>query len=237
MKVGIILAGGLSERLNELGAPKQFIEINGVPLIVYCLRMFERCASIDAFAIVAPEPWQEQIRKWLEKYGIGKFKMFALPGRTRQHSIYNGLLAVQPLQPEYVVIHDAARPLVTEQDIRNCIDESKGYDGATPAVSLNETVYLSEDGATITALLNRDKLLSGQTPECYDYPKYLKAHKTLTDAEIGDIRGSSEIAVKTGMKIHLYKGNPQNFKVTTIVDFECAKYFIKESAGESLGIA
>jgi len=235
MRVGIILAGGSSERLNELGIPKQFIEISGVPLIVYCLRMFERCVSIDAIAIVALEPWQEQISKWLEKYGIGKFKTFALPGRTRQHSIYNGLLAVQSLQPEYVIIHDAARPLVTEQDICSCIDESKDFDGATPAVPLNETVYLSEDGATITSLLNRDKLLAGQTPECYDYAKYLKAH--INNTEFGNIRGSSEMAAKAGMKIHLYKGNPQNFKVTNIVDFECAKYFIKERADESLGIA
>jgi len=235
MKVGIILAGGSSERLNELGAPKQFIEIGNVPLIVYCLRMFERCASIDSLAIVALESWQEQIRKWVERYGIGKFKTFALPGRTRQHSIYNGLFAVQSLQPKYVIIHDAARPLVTEQDICNCIDESKGYEGATPAVPLTETVYLSEDGATITSLLNRDKLLAGQTPECYDYAKYLKAH--INNNELGNIRGSSEIAVKAGMKIHLYKGNPQNFKVTNIVDFECAKYFIKERAGESLGVA
>jgi len=235
MKIGIILAGGSSERLNQLGIPKQFIEINCVPLIVYCLRMFERCVNIDAIAIVAPEPWQEQINKWLEKYGIGKFKMFVLPGRTRQHSIHNGLLAIQSLQPEYVIIHDAARPLVTEQDICNCIDESKGYDGATPAVPLNETVYLSEDGATITDLLNRDKLLAGQTPECYDYAKYLKAH--INNTELENIRGSSEMAAKAGMKIHLYKGNPQNFKITNIVDFECAKYFIKERTGESLGIA
>jgi len=235
MKIGIILAGGSSERLNELGAPKQFIEIGGVPLIVYCLRMFERCASIDALAIIASESWQEQIREWLEKYGIGKFKMFALPGRTRQHSIYNGLLAIQALQPKYVIIHDAARPLVTEQDICSCIDESQGYDGATPAVPLTETVYLSEDGATITSLLNRDKLLSGQTPECYDYAKYLKAH--INNTELDNIRGSSEMAAKAGMKIHLYKGNPQNFKVTNIVDFECVKYFIKERKGEGLGIA
>jgi len=237
MNTGIILAGGSSGRLNELGTPKQFAEIGGIPLIVYSLRMFERCTSIDAIAIAAPEQWQEQIRKWLEKYGIGKFKMFAQSGRTRQHSIRNGLLAVQPLQPDSVIIHDAARPLVTEQDIRNCIDETEGYDGATPAVPLTETVYKSEDGATITALLNRDELLAGQTPECYCYTKYLKAHETISDTELAGIRGSSQIAAKAGMKIHIYKGNPQNLKVTNIADFEYAKYFIRERASESVGIA
>jgi len=90
---------------------------------------------------------------------------------------------------------------------------------------------------TITALLNRDELLAGQTPECYNYVKYLKAHKATSDAELADIRGSSQMAAKAGMKIHLYKGNPQNFKITTIVDFEYAKYYIKERVNESVGIA
>ncbi|MCL1966759.1 MAG: 2-C-methyl-D-erythritol 4-phosphate cytidylyltransferase, partial [Fibromonadales bacterium] len=122
-------------------------------------------------------------------------------------------------------------------DICNCIDESKGYDGATPTVPLTETVYKSEDGVTITAILNRDELLAGQTPECYNYAKYLKAHKIASYTELSEIRGSSQMAAKAGMKIHLYKGNPQNFKVTDIVDFEYAKYFIKERADESMGIA
>ena len=227
MTAGIILAGGLSERLGESETPKQFIKVAGVPLVMYCLRTFERCADMDALAIVAPEQWREKLQKWLDEYGIGKFNTFAPPGRTRQHSIYNGLLAIKSLNPRRVVIHDAVRPLVTNQDIDNCIRSSESYDGATPAMPLTETVYQSMDGVTISALVNRDRLHSGQTPECYDFSKYLHAHEALSDAELGNIRGSSEIAFMAGMKIHLHKGNPQNLKITTAADLDYFKYIIE----------
>ena len=228
MTSGIILAGGSSERLSELGKPKQFVEVAGIPLIMYCLRTFEHCTGIDALVIVAPENWYEQLYNWLSDFGINKLKTFALPGRTRQHSIYNGLLALQSLNPTRVVIHDAARPLVKEQDIRNTIHSSEGYDGASPVMPLKETVYQSLNGTIITALLNRDELFAGQTPECYDFAKYLEAHKSLSDTELGIIRGSSEIAFKAGMIIHLHKGNVLNFKITTAADMEYFKYLVKE---------
>jgi 2-C-methyl-D-erythritol 4-phosphate cytidylyltransferase len=228
MTAGIILAGGLSERLGELGIPKQFVEICGIPLIMYCLQTFENCTDIDTIVIVAAQERQKQLTDLLNEYGIYKFKIFATPGKTRQHSIYNALLALQSLKPERVAIHDAARPLVSKQDISDCIKFSYGYDGATPTLPLNETVYQSKDAVTISALLNRDELFAGQTPECYNYTKYFEAHKALNDTEIGNIRGSSEIAFKAGMKIRLHKGNPRNFKITTAADLEYFKYLIKE---------
>jgi 2-C-methyl-D-erythritol 4-phosphate cytidylyltransferase len=182
---------------------------------MYCVRTFERCADIDIIAIVAPALWERHLCDWLGEYGIGKFKVYAQPGRTRQHSIFNGLLSLRSHCPANVIIHDAARPLVTEEDISDCIRAFDGYDGATPAVRLSDTVYQCTDGETITALLNRDELLAGLTPEGYDFTKYLAAHEALGDTELGTIRGSSEIAFKAGMKIHLYKGNPQNIKITT----------------------
>jgi 2-C-methyl-D-erythritol 4-phosphate cytidylyltransferase len=229
LTAGIILAGGISERLGELGNPKQFVEIYGTPLIMYCLRTFESCADINAIVIVAAQERQEQLHGWLNEHNITKFKIFALPGKTRQHSIYNGLLASQHFNPDRVVIHDSARPLVSAQNIRDCIESSYNCGGATPTLPLNETVYKSTDGITIGALLNRDELFSGQTPECYNFADYLQAHKALSDTELGNIRGSSEIAFKAGMKIRLYKGNPRNFKITTAADLEYFKYLAETS--------
>jgi len=134
-----------------------------------------------------------------------------------------------------VVVHDAARPLVTELDIHNCVKSANGYDGATPVVEIADTVYVSTDGVRISALLSRDELLAGQTPECYGYGKYLAAHQRLSDEEIVSIRGSSEIAFKSGMNVRLYEGNPNNFKITTAVDLEYFKY-IRETGDESLDI-
>ena len=228
MTSALILAGGSGNRLGELGIPKQFARVADVPLIMYSIWAFECSEGIDSIAIVIPERWQERLCGWLDERGIEKFRAFAPPGRTRQHSILNGLLALQPLNPQSVIIHDAARPLVTEQDIGDCLRAFDGHDGATPAVPLSETVYQSADGVLVSSLLNRDELFAGQTPECYKFAPYLEACKALSDDELGRIRGSSEIAFRAGMKIRLYKGNPQNFKVTTAVNFSFFRHLIEE---------
>jgi 2-C-methyl-D-erythritol 4-phosphate cytidylyltransferase len=216
MNAGVVLAGGKSERLAESGVPKQFLDVAGSPLVVYALNAFEQCAGIDKIVVVAPEIWRHKIP------GTVKFHAFADPGETRQHSIYNGLLALRDTlgDDDFVVIHDAARPFATAREVDGCIRAACGYDGATPALPLKDTVYRSTDGETITALLNRDELLAGQTPECYVYGKYFAAHE---GTDLSGVRGGSELAFNAGMKIRLFAGNPRNIKITTSEDL---KYFL-----------
>jgi 2-C-methyl-D-erythritol 4-phosphate cytidylyltransferase len=146
--------------------------------------------------------------------------IYAKPGISRQHSIHSGLLALKRYGPARVVIHDAARPLVTARDITASVRAAAGFDGATPVLPVTDTIYGSADGKTIDKTLCRDGLFAGQTPECYDFEKYLAAHEKLTDDEMSRIRGSSELAARFGMRIALAKGNPDNFKVTTNADLE-----------------
>jgi 2-C-methyl-D-erythritol 4-phosphate cytidylyltransferase len=225
MNVAVILAGGLSERTSEIGKPKQFVEVSGKPLITYSLTAFQECNDISAILIVTPDEWISQITDWVSRYGISKFKCFAKPGRTRQHSIYNALIVLEKdlSKNDVVVIHDAARPCVQVQDIENCVVSSKDYDGATPAIPVNDTIYQSKNGVVIDSLLNRDELYAGQTPECYNFGKYIAAHRALSDEDIANIRGSSEIAFKSEMNVRLYKGNPMNFKISNMGDFEYFK--------------
>jgi 2-C-methyl-D-erythritol 4-phosphate cytidylyltransferase len=222
MNAGVVLAGGKSERLAEFGIPKQFLDVGGVTVVAYALNALERCADIDKIVVVASEIWRCKIPVTAKLYA------FTEPGETRQHSIYNGLLALRDTlgDDDFVVIHDAARPFATARDVGACIRAACGYDGATPALPLNDTVYKSSDGSTITALLKRDELFAGQTPECYAFGKYLAAHE---GADLSGIRGSSELAFNAGMKIRLFGGNPRNIKITTSEDLE---YFNCLPAGE-----
>ena len=216
---GLILAGGKSERFSEKTIQKQFTPVAGKPLMLYAVTVFQKCPAIDSITIVAPNEWFGRIEEWINLYEISKFFQFAEAGETRQHSIFNGLKAVKELSPDKIIIHDAARPNVLVNDIEDCISASIRYDGATPVLTVNDTVYQSEDGLTISATLNRDTLFAGQTPECYDYIKYLAAHEDYYP-DLANFRGSSEIAVKAGMVIAMAKGNIGNFKVTTKEDLE-----------------
>ena len=220
MTCAILLAGGAGLRLGGQSMPKQFIEIGGKPMIEYALDAFEACAAVDKILIVASDEWRERVR-------VGpKFAGFARPGLSRQASIRNALSAFRNIldEDDIVLIHDAARPLVTERDICACLRAARGRDGATPVLPPKETIYRSFDGETIAALLNRDELFAGQTPEAYRFGKYLSAHECV---DLDDIRGGSELAFKAGMNIRLYPGNPLNFKVTEAADFEYLRFLLE----------
>lgn len=217
MNAGLILAGGKSERLTGYDIPKQFIEVGGKPIISYCLETFKKCQDIDVICVVADEKWHSQIGDYI----------FAESGISRQHSIFNGLLALKPYSPKNVIIHDSARPCVTVEDIMECITASHDYDGATPSLPVTETVYRSFNGKSIASTLNRDELFVGQTPECYDFEQYLEMHEKNSDM-LASFRGSSEIAVNAGMKIAIARGNPENIKITSNTDLE----YFRDIAGD-----
>jgi 2-C-methyl-D-erythritol 4-phosphate cytidylyltransferase len=226
MNAGLILAGGKGERLTGQGKPKQFIEVGGKALILYCLQAFEQCPDISLVCVVIAE----------DRRGVleGDY-IYAKPGKSRQHSSYNGLLALKRYSPERVVIHDAARPLVTAEDITALVRAADGFDGATPVLPVTDTIYQSADGKTIGGTLKRDGLFAGQTPECYDFKKYLAAHEEQTDDELLKIRGGSELAVRFGMRIALCEGNPYNFKITINADLERFRETVEKN--ESVGFA
>jgi 2-C-methyl-D-erythritol 4-phosphate cytidylyltransferase len=216
--VGLILSGGKGERLKS-DIPKQYIEVSSKLIINYTLDAFKNCADIDMICVVIADKYRNVLHA---DY------LLADSGATRQKSILNGLRALQAHSPKYVIIHDAARPNVTVDDISNVIHASENYDGATPVLAVTDTTYQSVDGKIITKTLNRDELFAGQTPECYDFEKYLAAHERFAD-KLDAFRGSSEIAVVAGMKIALAKGSPSNFKITTNTDLERFKVIIEKS--------
>lgn len=219
MNTAVILAGGTGTRMGA-DRPKQFLTVKGRPIIAYCLNIFENHPMIDNIVIVADSGWREYIREWLDKEKITKFRAFADPGRTRQHSIYSGLKAAAAFtgDADAVIIHDAARPLTSDEIIKDCLDGAYEMDGAMPVITVKDTVYQSADGKTIGSLLKRSELFAGQAPESFNFGKYFAIHNLVSDEEIAATAGSSEIAYRHGMKIKLVRGSESNFKITTPED-------------------
>ena len=159
------------------------------------------------------------IKEYADDNGISKFRCFANAGKSRQHSVLNGLRQVNSLdnidENELVVIHDAARPCVSKEIVENCIDYLKMFDCSMPIVPVKDTVYLSNNGKMITQLLNRDTLYAGQTPEGCHLQTYLKINELLTDEELLSVRGTSAIAFAKGLSVGLFPGTESNYKITT----------------------
>lgn len=225
MNTAVILAGGTGTRLGG-NLPKQYIEVNDKPIIKYCLDVFVSHEMIDAVQIVADEVWHEYV---LRHISSDKFKGFSTPGKTRQLSIYNGLCDVKKYSSDddCIVIHDAARPLVSEKMITDCLEQLKQHDGVLPVLPMKDTVYLSEDGKCISQLVDRSKIYAGQAPEAFVFGKYFNANKALLPEEIFKINGSTEPAIMAGMDISMIDGDENNFKITTKADLEKFKEIMK----------
>lgn len=222
MATAIILSGGTGTRLGG-EIPKQYLSVAGKPIIMHGLDIFEQHPQVDCIVIVAALEWQGVLTEQLHAANISKFRSFAEAGRTRQHSIWNGLQTAKQLgtrDEDGVIIHDAARPCVSSRLIDDCISALEEADGALPVIPVKDTLYLSHSGGHIDGLLNRDEIFAGQAPESFNFGKYYAIHAASTDEQLAATRGSCEIAHRHGMSIKLIPGDEHNYKITTKVDLE-----------------
>lgn len=222
MNIAIVLSGGIGTRVGHQ-IPKQYIEVEGTPIIQYSLKALQNNTITDGIVIVAASEWQRRIHEWVKRDKIDKFVAFALAGNSRQESIVNGMNVINKMYTKdeiNIIIHDAARPNLTDELITKCFEGLQKADGVLPVLPVKDTIYLSQDGKSISSLLNRDQLFAGQAPESFKFKKYFDIHKGLTEEDLTAIRGSSEIAYKNNLNISLISGDEHNYKITTKTDLE-----------------
>lgn len=239
MVTALVLSGGTGSRLGS-DVPKQYINVAGRSILSYSIETLSKSDKIDVMWIVAAPEWQKTINKQLEIYDLNdKCKGFSLPGENRQLSIFNGILDIKKwinsqfvsepecLTEDIVFIHDAARPMLSMNDIRDYVEAIAGHDGVLPVLPLKDTVYLSKNKKL--DLLDRSEIFAGQAPEVFFLDKYIEANERLInfegekiakDSAIFKINGSTEPAIMAGMDIVMVPGNEGNFKITTHEDLE-----------------
>lgn len=236
MVTALVLSGGTGTRMG-INTPKQYIEVESRPIISYCLQTLLYHDRIDAVQIVADSMWRENILHCMEQLqsdghdeaapekkdrGISKFRGFSAPGENRQLSIFHGLEDIRKYAEEsdIVLIHDAARPLLSADMITACLEVVAGHDGVLPVLPMKDTVYYSEDSIRVSSLLERARIFAGQAPEAFALGKYYEANKSLLPERILQINGSTEPAILAGMDIAMIPGDERNFKITTKADLE-----------------
>lgn len=224
----LVLAGGVGSRMNMGSFPKQYLMVDDRPVLDYCLCTFQNAKIVDAIVIVADPSWRDFIEQWLKKSGITKFVAFADPGETRQMSIFNGLEVIeqQVADCENVIIHDSARPLISQTLIENCFLGLQDADGVMPVLPVKDTCYQSLDGKSISGFLPRSQLFAGQAPEAFRLQPYLQLHRTLPLEVLLEISGSSELAYKHGLKVAMIPGEEKNFKITTQDDLKLLEKYL-----------
>lgn len=241
MNTAILLSGGIGSRIDSL-KPKQYISVDGQMIVTTTFLGLMANPFINRIRIVADRAWHKPIYEDISKallmsndsfmseisYKTGWFRLgykrigFSFPGANRQLSIYNALCDMEDdtTSEDVVLIQDAVRPFTQQQTIMDCFSNISGHDGALPVLPMKDTVYLSEDGNTISSLIDRSKVYAGQAPEAYRYGKYKNANEALLPEEILKINGAAEPAIMYGMDVVMFPGDELNFKITTDEDLK-----------------
>lgn len=219
----IVLAGGKGERMGQ-GQKKQYMPLDGHPLLSYSLKAFQE-SPVDEIILVTNEEayCREAI---LEKYHIDKVKKIVPGGKERFESVYNALLVAN--DSNYVLIHDGARPFVTPEIILRCIREVKVYKACVVGMPVKDTVKIVDRDGFASHTPERNYVYLVQTPQAFSYSLILKAYrKVIKDQVSGITDDGMAVEYLQEKKVKLIEGSYQNIKITTPEDFFIAKAFLE----------
>lgn len=230
MNVAIVIAGGSGRRMGQ-SIPKQFINVNDKPVIIYTLESFQRHPKIDAIEVVCIDGWHDVLRAYALQFGITKLKWIVSGGETGQESIRNGVFALEDkLSPDdIVIIHDGIRPLVEEEVLSDVIVKCRQYGNAVTSMPYNEQIFVIDDDISTTKYIPRETLRRVATPQAYKFGKLDWAYHEAFEKEIG-IYGSSytnTMMVELGERLYFAAGSDKNIKLTTQDDLELFKGYLK----------
>lgn len=221
MNIAIIFAGGSGVRMGA-GIPKQFLEINGKPIIVHTLDLFETHPQIDAIYMAVLEDYIPYMKKLIKKFDITKVKGIVAGGETGQDSIYNALKKAREENPgdSTVLIHDGVRPWVSFDTITRNIEGVKENGNAITCTPCFETIMMSTDGKTVGTVPYRKDTFAGQAPQSFVLDDILDAHEIVRAKETryDNLVDSCTLMKSIGRDTFMVEGNRGNIKVTTPED-------------------
>lgn len=212
----IILAGGKGKRMNSK-VSKQFIEIKDKPVIYYTIKKFNENKNIDNIVVVLPKDEVDYFKEnVLKKYTL-KVDKIVIGGAERQDSVYNGLKSLEQDSVDIVLIHDGARPFISDRIIEEGINYAAVYGASAPGVMPKDTIKIkSEEGFSINTP-KRETLMAIQTPQVFKFNEILKCHEKIKEDKIL-VTDDTMVVEQYGYNVYLYEGEYTNIKITTPED-------------------
>ncbi len=221
MTVALVFAGGSGVRMGT-PTPKQFLELNGKPVLAHTLGLFERHPDVDEIVLVLHADYVPGAKEFADRFGISKFAHAVSGGESAQDSIFNGLKYMSGVYPSdtVVLVHDGVRPYVVPDVISANVKAVREWGNAVTYTPCFETIVLSKDGKTVDAMPLRRESYTAQAPQSFRLGDILSAHERIraTPGRYEDMVDQATICRRLGVGIHLVPGNRGNIKVTTPED-------------------
>lgn len=222
--IALIVAAGKGTRMGSK-VSKQFLQLDGKPILYYAIKSFSQCNKIDSIALVLSKEDLDYVKNEIvNKYALDKVKFFIEGGKERQQSVYNGLKSL--INCSIVAIHDGARPFISSDIISSGIEYAGVYGASACGVRPKDTIKVVDKDGFSLSTPNRDSLISVQTPQCFKYDLILECHEK---AENDGLKATDDTMVveNYGNKVYLYEGDYRNIKITTPEDMILGEEILK----------
>jgi len=221
MNIALIFAGGTGSRMNSSDCPKQFLPLYDKPIIIYTIEHFEEHPEIDGIVISCIESWIPHLEALIKQFDIKKVKEIVPGGNTGQESIFNGLVAIEKHFPKesIVLIHDAVRPILTEELISHNISAVKEFGNAVTSALPTETPLSIDNNHNINTVYERDFFRVAKAPQSFKLIDILSVHRQAIKDQFNESIDSSSLMLKYNATIRLVEGSSSNIKITTPTDY------------------
>jgi 2-C-methyl-D-erythritol 4-phosphate cytidylyltransferase len=223
MIAAIIVAGGRSSRMGK-GVDKLFLKLGEAPLIAHTLMKFQNCQAVKHIYLVVRADARGDFQAVIRDYRISKVQHVVAGGAERQNSVWNGLRALHA-GTDFVLIHDGARPCVSEVLIQQTIESARQFGSGIAACKIADTIKEVDEDGRILATVPRERLWAVQTPQAFRYDLIMRAYRGVIErnARVTDDAAAVELL---GEPVHIVESLPTNLKVTTPADLDIARVLL-----------
>lgn len=228
MNIALIIAGGRGMRMGQ-EIPKQFLTVADKPVIAYTLEAFQKHPDVDVIAVVCVEGWDSILAAYARQYGITKLRHIIPGGENGQGSIRNGVFELEKhySPDDLVLVHDAIRPMVSQDIISGCIATAREHGSAIVTIPCQEAMLETEDQVSTHSTYPREKLKRTQTPQGFALGRLADAHRRALEKDITNSVASCTLMVELGETVYFCAGSEKNIKLTTPDDMEIFKALLQ----------
>lgn len=230
MNYAVILAGGVGSRLKSSKIPKQFVELEGIPILQHVVDKFLFSIEINKIVVVVNDIWYEHAKNILSD-SVYKNVSICTGGNTRQESLYNGVKFIEQTygisSDDKIISHDAARPFITLRIIEENIQKLNQFKVVDTVIPATDTIVKSDNGIIISNIPDRSTMYQGQTPQSFYAQDFIKLYESLTKDYLDKVTDAARIFAENGFDVGLVNGSEYNIKITTDYDLMIAEFLTK----------
>lgn len=224
----ILLAGGLGKRMGA-EIPKQFMEVDGKPIIVYTIEKFQRNPQIEKIVVVCVNDWIDYLKELIKKYELSKVGWITEGGKTGHDSIRNGVFFLKDKieQDDYIIVHDAVRPVLPQKAIDEVLRVAHENGNASSSIVCHPPIVYTEDFKSGITDIDREHVMLTASPQVYRYSLALKCYEKAEEENKHNFTFTSSLLIHYGERVYFAKGTTSNIKITQKEDIALFEALLK----------